>query len=86
MDTSPTPPPHDRRGESQEEEGAPESEPLCPGTGHCWARQETNSGALSKRKKKKKVKVPQLDRLRVAEFRKVKVSNSLKRANFKRGN
>lgn len=72
MDTAPTPPPHDRRGESQEEEGAPESEPLAPGTGRCWARQETNSGALSKQKKKKKkeVKVLQLDRLRAAEFRK----------------
>lgn len=54
MDTAPTPPPHDRLGESQEEEGAPESEPLAPGTGRCWARQETNSGALSKQKKKKK--------------------------------
>lgn len=33
MDTSPTPPPHDHRGESQEEEGAPESEPLARAQG-----------------------------------------------------
>ena len=54
MDTAPPPPPHDRRGESQEEERAPGSEPLARGTGRCWSREETDSGALSKRGKKRK--------------------------------